>query len=91
MALAYIGPRYVLHRVIKVEDDSVTLMGDGNLRGEEHCTQDDVVGTVIRIDNPNGRRKPLTNGWLWRKLLPIRWILLKFYRKLYLPLAYESH
>lgn len=82
IALAAVGVAYVLHRVIAVEGDSVTLLGDGNIGRTEHCTTADILGTVIRIENAHGRRKPLTRGRLWYYLLPCRRILLKIYRKL---------
>ena len=73
---------YVLHRVIAVEGDEVTLLGDGNIGHTEHCTTGDILGTVIRIENAKGRRKPLTRGRLWYYIRPCRRILLKIYRKL---------
>ena len=73
---------YVLHRVIAVDGKDVTLMGDGNLVGVEHCTTDDIFGTVVRITSPHGWRKPVTRGRLWRVLLPKRSFLLKIYRHL---------
>ena len=73
--------QYVLHRVIAV-GDTVTLMGDGNLRGQEYCRPEDILGIVIRIESPRGHRKPATRGYLWRLLLPFRWFLLKVYRHL---------
>ena len=72
---------FVLHRVIEVKDEAVTLMGDGNIGSTEHCTTADVLGTVIRIENAHGRRKPLTRGRLWYHIRPCRRILLKIYRK----------
>ena len=30
---------YVLHRIYVLQGDAVTLMGDGNLQGNEHCTR----------------------------------------------------
>lgn len=87
--------RYVLHRVIAVyplpqgrAGEGLTLMGDGNLRGVETCTLDDVIGTVVRVESPSGRRKYLGRGWLWRHLLPIRWLLLKIYRHSILKWCY---
>ena len=77
------SPAYVLHRVIRIESDQITLMGDGNLQGEEHCTADNIVGTVIRIQTPKGFRKPLTRGRLWYQLRKWRRILLKIYRHTY--------
>ena len=74
--------RYVLHRVIAIDGENVTLMGDGNIGTTEHCTLVDVLGTVIRIENAHGRRKPLTKGRLWYHLRRWRKIMLKVYRKL---------
>ena len=34
--------RYVVHRIISIKGDSITLMGDGNLAGIEHCFFKDV-------------------------------------------------
>jgi len=72
--------RYVLHRLIALEGDQVTLMGDGNLRGEEHCTRDKVLAKVREIRSPKGHLKPLTRGRLWFFALPVRKYLLKIYR-----------
>ncbi|MCQ2348350.1 MAG: S24/S26 family peptidase [Paludibacteraceae bacterium] len=72
--------RYVLHRLIRLEGEQVTLMGDGNLYGEEYCFTDDVLAQVAVIRSPKGHRKPLTRGWLWHALLPVRKYLLKIYR-----------
>lgn len=96
--------RYVLHRVIAVTSETrntrntsktsetsttrITLMGDGNLRGVETCTLDDVIGTVVRVESPGGRRKYLGRGRIWYHLLPLRWLLLKVYRKVLLLLDY---
>lgn len=71
---------YVLHRLIAINGDSVTLMGDGNLRGEEHTTTDKVLAKVAQIRSPKGRRKPMTRGRLWYYALPLRHYLLKIYR-----------
>lgn len=71
---------YVLHRLIMIDGDAITLMGDGNLRGEEHCSRNDVLAKVQAIYSPHGRRKPLTRGRIWHWLLPIRKYLLKVYR-----------
>lgn len=71
---------YVLHRLIRIEGDSYILQGDGNLAGEECCALGDIIGRVIRIESPDGRRKLLTRGRLWYFLKPIRSFLLKIYR-----------
>jgi hypothetical protein len=71
---------YVLHRVVRVDSDEVTLAGDGNLRGEEHCKTTDILGTVVRITSPRGLRKPRTRGWIWRHICRPRRLWLKLYR-----------
>lgn len=81
IVLAYFGNRYVLHRVIRLEGDQVTLMGDGNLYGTEVGLTNEVAGVVTEIITSNGRHRKPSRGWLWRKALPIRKYLLKIYRK----------
>lgn len=88
ICLCKVGERFVLHRVIAVSENLVTLMGDGNLTGTESCLIGDVLGTVIRVEWPSGRQKCLTDGRIWRVLLPLRRILLKLYRHSYLKVFY---
>lgn len=71
---------YVLHRLIRIENETYILQGDGNLAGEERCALGDIIGRVTRIENPAGRRKMLTRGRLWFLLKPARKYLLKIYR-----------
>lgn len=75
---------YVLHRLVRIEHDEqgelLVLQGDGNLQGEETCRTTDVIGRVHRIENPKGRAKLLTRGFIWHALLPCRGFLLKIYR-----------
>lgn len=71
---------YVLHRLIRIENETYILQGDGNLAGEERCALGDIIGRVTRIENPAGRRKMLTRGRVWYVLRPVRKWLLKIYR-----------
>ena len=70
------GPRYVLHRVVDRNRSLLTLMGDGNLRGTESCTRDDVIGVVTTINGV-----PPGDGLMWRYLKPFRRILLAVYKR----------
>ena len=81
---------YVLHRLIRIEGQDLILQGDGNLSGEERCNTADIIGIVTRIENPKGRRKPLTRGFLWYGLRPLRKYLLKIYRHSLLKWCYNS-
>lgn len=91
--LAEIAPRhFVLHRIIRIEGNHVTLRGDGNLNNEE-CQLENVVGAVVgfyrkgrsTLDRTDGR-KWRTYSWLWMHLSPIRRWLLALYRRIWIPL-----
>ena len=43
------GEGIVLHRVIKIEGNAVTLMGDGNLFKTESCLREDIIAVATRI------------------------------------------
>ena len=73
--------RYVLHRLIHMDGDRLTLMGDGNIAGTETCTTGDVLGTVTAILR-DGKEIIPGDGRFWRRLLPIRRYILAIYRRL---------
>lgn len=79
--LARIAPKsYVLHRVWAIDGDNVTLMGDGNIRGKEHCKKKDVIGTVILFLKADGRKIKPGKGKVWRAFLPVRRYILFAHR-----------
>ena len=91
--LAEIEPKhFVLHRIIDINGDDVTLRGDGNI-GTETCKLKDIQGAVIgfyrknreTLDRTDGR-KWLVYSWLWTRLYPLRRYLLAFYRRIWMPL-----
>ena len=85
IVLCEIAPEhYVLHRLIAMEGERLTLMGDGNLQGTEQCKRSNVIGKVTAIHRPRGRSLRPGKGRLWLRLLPVRKWLLKIYRKLIL-------
>ena len=88
--LAEITPgHFVLHRIIAMEGDDVTLRGDGNL-ANEYCRRENVVGAVIgfyrkgrtKLDRTDGR-KWRAYSYVWMRLYPIRRYLLAFYRRVW--------
>ncbi|MBQ9411159.1 MAG: S24/S26 family peptidase [Bacteroidales bacterium] len=81
IVLARLPGRYVLHRVIALDGEKVTLMGDGNIVGTEECTRADIMGTAIEIGRGNRAVKP-GKGKLWRALKPFRRYILAIYRRL---------
>lgn len=70
---------WVLHRIIRVRDEEVTLMGDGNIRGTETCQKKDIVASATKVRHESGKTNRLKDRPLWRFLLPIRPLLLKIY------------
>lgn len=89
VVLAWVnGCRYVVHRIIAIEgDDAVTLMGDGNLSGTEHCTLQDIKAKVTHVIGADERPHDLYCRWrrvaarLWWYLRPVRRYLLAIYRR----------
>ena len=73
---------YVLHRIVSVDGEKVRLMGDGNLSGTETVGRGDILGKVVGIVSPSGRRRNPGNAYLWRKLPPfVRRCTLALYRR----------
>lgn len=78
---------YVVHRIISLDGDRVTLMGDGNLALHEYCNRGDVCAKVSLVVKPNGKKRSLDSflfrffAKVWFALLPFRRYLLKIYNK----------
>ena len=88
VVLAWVdGNRYVVHRIIKLDYDRVTLMGDGNLT-TEHCALSDIKARVTHVVSADNKKRDLYSRWrvraakLWYWLRPIRRYLLAIYRRL---------
>lgn len=78
--------RYVLHRIYRLSEEDVILMGDGNLQATECCKQSDIVGKAVQIIR-DGRVvdcHAAGERWrarLWRWLLPLRRYIVWIYRR----------
>lgn len=82
IVLAHLPQRYVLHRIIDINQNRLTLMGDGNLTITERCTKADVLGVVVGIVRDGKRTVRPGKARVWRALYPLRRILLAVYRRL---------
>ena len=50
VVLAWVdGCRYVVHRIIRIDGDRITLMGDGNILITEHCALGDIKARVTHV------------------------------------------
>ena len=94
VVLAWVeGCRYVVHRIIRIDGDRVTLMGDGNIAGVEHCRTDEVAAVAMAVVDTRGRHHPLYTPWrqhasrIWWRLLPVRRWILAVYRRTWLRIA----
>lgn len=82
--------QYVLHRVIKMDENFIQLRGDGNIR-TELCRISDIKGCVVGFYRKGSNVLEQTDGikwqlysFIWNKLFPARRYLLYIYRKLWL-------
>ena len=94
VVLAWVeGCRYVIHRIISIEGELVTLMGDGNVAGVEHCKLDEVAALAVNVVTPAGKHHPLYAPWrvkasrIWWRLLPVRRWILAIYRRTWLKIV----
>ena len=88
VVLAWVdGCRYVVHRIVRIDGERVTLMGDGNLVGTEHCLLNDIKARVTHVVSADNKERDLHNRWrmhaakLWYWLRPVRRVLLAIYRR----------
>ena len=89
VVLAWVeGCRYVVHRIIRIDGNHITLMGDGNIVGTEHCTVGDIKAIVTHVVDANGKIHDINNKWrrraakVWFWIRPIRRYILAIYRRL---------
>ncbi len=73
---------FVLHRIVAIDGNHITLRGDGNLN-VEHCTLSDIRAKAIGFYRKGRNKADMTEGykwriysWLWTRLFPIRRYLL---------------
>lgn len=65
------GDRYVVHRIVGIDGDSITMKGDGNLYRTEECRRKDISGKAMAVIR-NGKQRSLTSfgamlhARLWR-------------------------
>ena len=79
--------KYVFHRVVDIENRQVTLKGDGNVYGTEHCDVENIVASAKLFIRKGRSYSP--DGWAWRcysvlwpKCAMMRRVLLAIHRRL---------
>lgn len=104
---------YVLHRIERIytpdgkrnkckatdPKSKVTLRGDGNVRGTEHCLLKDVRAKAVSFERKGKNCSVESRRWklysrIWPSLLPLRRLLLISYKILWLhemPQRFKKH
>ncbi len=80
--------RFVLHRIVDIQGDEVTLLGDGNL-SKESCKKEDIKAQVVGFYRKGSEKLTTLDSKKWRiyshiwiHLRPIRRYLLAIYRRI---------
>ena len=66
VVMADAGHAFVVHRIIEVGEDNITLLGDGNYNGTERVTRDKIYGVV----DCSALHLFFAKIWLWMR--PVR-------------------
>ncbi len=80
---------YLVHRIIKRNEKTVTLLGDGNLNLTETASFDNIIGIMYsvrrkgRVWNADSRVWRIYS-WFWMLLTPVRRWPLGLWRRLFL-------
>ena len=78
---------YVIHRIIRREDDTIILMGDGNVGLTEKAQIDNIIARMYSVKRK--RRAYRTDGlawrlysWFWMLITPVKRYPLALWRRL---------
>lgn len=81
--------RYVLHRIVDISGEKITLLGDGNLVCDPMIRKEDVKLIVLAFKRKGRDKWEYTDTWnyklyvrIWMALRPIRRYLLAIWRRL---------
>jgi hypothetical protein len=76
VVMADAGHAFVVHRIIAIDNEIVTLLGDGNIYGTERVTRDKIYGTV----DCSPLHRFCAKIWLWMR--PVRRFPLAVFRRI---------
>lgn len=76
VVMADAGHAFVVHRIIAIDNENVTLLGDGNIYGKERVTRDKIYGTV----DCSPLHRFFAKIWLWMR--PVRRFPLAIFRRI---------
>lgn len=76
VVMADAGDSFVVHRIIEVGEEYVTLLGDGNYKGTERVARDKIYGVV----DCSKTHRFFAKIWLWMR--PVRRFPLAIFRRI---------
>jgi len=80
---------YVIHRIIRKDGDTVTLLGDGNIGMTETAATSDIIGIMYSMTR-KGKEWSSQDmiwrlySWTWMLLTPVRRLPLGIWRRIFL-------
>jgi len=78
--------KYICHRIVRREEEKLTIQGDGITKKQEQVPVSDVIGIIRNVIRRNNKpvstqSKAAQRYWrCWRRLSPVRKQLLLLYR-----------
>lgn len=79
---------YLIHRIIKIDGDLITLMGDGNIGLKETAHIKDIIGLMYSVTKKRRTYSVKSlrwrlYSWFWKVLRPLRRYPLALWRRLH--------
>jgi hypothetical protein len=79
---------YLVHRIIRREKETITLIGDGNVGLYETAETDNIIGIMYSVTRKGkvwstDSKVWKLYSWLWMFLLPVRRLPLGLWRRLF--------
>ena len=79
---------HLIHRIIKVDEKTVTLLGDGNVFQTETATKNNVIGILYALHRKGRTYTPQSITWriysaIWMALTPVRRWPLGLWRRIF--------
>lgn len=80
---------YILHRIISINGETLTMCGDGNFNQTEQCSPSELRAKAVTIIRKGRAYATTSRTWrayssVWTRLHPLRRYLLALYRLLWM-------
>lgn len=86
VVFAFANGKYLIHRIVDIDGDKITLQGDGNT-STENCCRENILATVKGFYRKGRKKMESTDSTKW-KLYSTIWVWLRPFRR-YLLFIYR--